>query len=340
MKYLLILFILLSIYSCGNDTVNNGSITIGGNTEFDIYSFRINNALLRYEAIVVKEDGTNNRLFNDSLFVLCSSVNDKILLGKVDNTGFSISSLYSASQNGSGLLNIPITGYYPFYFDINVTGDKALFTTDAGNFLCVINTNGTGLIQLSDGIRGTEEVPRFSPDGKLIAYFEAQANFETGLYISNTSGTYKKQLTDSIFYSSGFNLSWSPGGDKIVFLNRKDNLQVTKICIIDTSGNNYEVLTTGYSPEWSPNGNKISFTGAGTPGGSDLFLMNPDGSQVTNISNSENVIEGNEKWSRDGTKLLFSQQYSGNTALSYFIYEMNSGNSSFVIDSVYGCIWK
>ena len=344
MKYplsLTLLFIsLLSFYSCGDDIVNGSNGNTGSNTDFDIYALKINNSLFRFESYVIKEDRTNFRLFSDTLFVLCSAVNNRILLGKIDQTGFSLSSLYSAAHNGTALVNIPIDGYYPLYFDITKDGDKALFTTDAGNYLCVINTDGTGLLQISDGIRGTEDVPKFSPDGKLIAFFEAPSSLETGLFITNTSGTYKKQLTDSIFYSNGFTLDWSPDGSKIVYQSRKGNLNEPVIYLIDTSGNNIEILTGGFNPQWSPNGEKISYLGFGTSSQNDMFIMNPDGTGITNITNSANVYEGNGKWSRDGTKLIYSQQYLGNTELSYYIYEVNTGSSFFLIDSVNGCLWK
>ena len=180
---LLCLFLLFS--GCGDDMTNNNN----GNTspDFDIYLLNINSSLRRFETYTVKSDGTNLNLFSDSLFVGASSRQNKILTGNIDTTGYFISAIYSADYYGANLVNIPLSIYYPVYFDLSPIGDKALFTTDEGNFLCIVNTNATGLLKLSDGIRGTEVIPKFSPNGNLIAYFEAPPSLETGLYITNTS---------------------------------------------------------------------------------------------------------------------------------------------------------
>jgi Tol biopolymer transport system component len=72
---------------------------------------------------------------------------------------------------------------------------------------------------------------------------------------------------------------------------------------------NFECYGDG-GPVWSPNGQRIAFArlffdeGAETQG-SDIYVMNADGSGVTNVTNSEDFFNSDPTWSPDGTTLAF-----------------------------------
>lgn len=335
MKYILIFLLVVFAAGCGEDTINNNGSN--GSGDFDIYINRFSSSPLRFSSYVIKADGSGFSAFNDSLGVFSRPGGGKILMMTIDS--FFSYRVYSANKDGSGMTEIPLGSYRPVYFDISPMGDKILFTTDDGNYLCIINSDGTGLIQLSDGIRGTENIPKFSPNGNLIAYYESPASLETKLNIVNTSGTYKRKLLDSINYSIGWSLDWSADGSKLVFPNDIDNSGNDKICMVDTSGNNYTILTSGIDPLCSPAGSKVSYFVNVNQGIFDLFMMNTDGTSITNISNSPSIYEGSQSWSGDGSKLLYSSQdLSG--APYYSIYNVSTGSSAFLRDSVYGAYWK
>lgn len=340
MKYLLsitLLFIcLISFYSCGDDIINNN----GGNptADFDIYVTKFNGALLRVETYVVKSDGTNLSLLNDSLGVTSHSFNNKLTFAGIDTTGYYLNPLYTANSDGTNIVKISFGSYYPVYFILSPAGDKVLYTTDEGNFLVLANVDGTGMIQISDGIRGTEQVPKFSPDGKLIAFFEAPQNLETGLYIVNTDGTGKKMLMDSIYYSANYTLDWSPDGTKIMFQYNKNNLNSPRVCSIDTSGLNLVELAEGINPSYSLNGTKICFKKNVNQGIFDLFVVNADGSSVINITNTLNLNEAGGYWSFNSEQILYSELSGGSQSLR--IYDINSQSSTLLINqSVWG-YWK
>lgn len=340
MKYLLsltLLFIcLISFNSCGDDIINNN----GGNptADFDIYVTKFNGALLRVETYVVKSDGSNLSLLNDSLGVTSHSYNNKLTFTGIDTTGYFLNPLYTANSDGTNLVKISFGSYFPVYYILSPAGDKVLFTTDAGNYLILANIDGTGMIQISDGIRGTEQVPKFSPDGKLIAFFEAPQNLETGLYIVNTDGTGKKMLMDSIYYSANYTLDWSPDGTKIIFQYNKNNLNSPRVCSIDTSGVNLVELAEGINPSYSLNGTKICFKKNVNQGIFDLFVVNADGSNVINITNTLNLNEAGGYWSFNSEKILYSELSGGSQSLR--IYDINSQSSALLVDqSVWG-YWK
>lgn len=335
------LILIFLFFSCSdNNIVNNGGGN--GNLDFDLFLGKINSQLRRVESYTIKKDGTGLSLFNDSMVVTSCSYNSKITLAKLDSvSGFYYSGLYTADVNGSNIKKIPSAGYFPQYYIISNTGDKVLFTTDAGNYMCVINSDGTGFIQLSDGIRGTEIAPKFSPDGTRIAYFEAPASLETSLYIINTSGQNKKLLADSIFYDIGnTSIDWSPDGSRIIFQNKINNGTVTKICDIDTSGNGYVELATGSMPAWSPSGDKIFYQVNVNQGIEDIFMMNPDGSQQVNLTSSPDNYDRGLMWSKDGTRILYISQQVQSQQTRVMFYDKVNGSSSFVADSFTWGVWK
>jgi Tol biopolymer transport system component len=55
---------------------------------------------------------------------------------------------------------------------------------------------------------------------------------------------------------------------------------------------------------WSPDGRRIAFKSRRN-GNNELYVMNPDGSGQTRLTNSFNVSEGQPAWSPDGTRLLY-----------------------------------
>lgn len=338
MKYILIFLLVLFAAGCGDDTINNNGGS--GNGDFDVYIYRMKENPRRFSTYTVKSDGTNLSLFNDSLTVSTRSKQNRILLVKFDTAGMFISAVYHAEASGTNLVRIPLGGNNVDYFDLSPQGDKMIFTSLSSSALNIMNLDGSGVIQLSSGVIGNQYSPKFSPNGQLVAFIETSAPSSIkGLYITNTSGTYKKLLKDSIYTSSMFSLDWSPDGSKIVYQNSLNNTADSRICTIDTSGSGYTILSTGGSPAWSPAGNKICFTDAITPSGIDIFIMNSDGSEKMNITNSSTLFEGNNLWSNDGSKILYSSQ--GTFFPPYYsIYDINTNSSRIVADSTYGAVWK
>ena len=70
------------------------------------------------------------------------------------------------------------------------------------------------------------------------------------------------------------------------------------------TGTEYE-LTGGdaTNPSWSPDGSKIAFQSRW-----DIWTINVDGSNPTNITNTPEVGEGHPDWSPDGTKLVYESE--------------------------------
>lgn len=114
-----------------------------------------------------------------------------------------------------------------------------------------------------------------------------------------------------------------PDGGKgnIVFAsNRSGSLQIYSMSY---DGYHTTRLTYGFSscadPKISPDRSKIAFD-AGIDGSADIYVMNTNGSNPINITNSPSFLKGEPAWSPDGSKLAFVTNNSG----IFQIYVINS----------------
>ena len=70
-------------------------------------------------------------------------------------------------------------------------------------------------------------------------------------------------------------------------------------------------LTPGSQPNWSPDGQQIVFVAARTGLEGDLFVINRDGAQLTQLTDTPEDSEGEPVWSPDGTRIAFSSTHNG-----------------------------
>lgn len=126
---------------------------------------------------------------------------------------------------------------------------------------------------------------------------------------------------------------WSPNGDKIAIISSVGGILFygPAIYIMNSDGSSKYLLTkpnqnnfynsTGYSPVWSPDSRKIAFyriVGHEMYGNTDIFVINIDGTNERQLTNSIDSSERVTDWSRDGKYLIGSMNdYITRDSLGY-----------------------
>jgi TolB protein len=140
----------------------------------------------------------------------------------------------------------------------------------------------------------------------------------------NSDGTGLAQLAES--QADDLAPAYSPDGTQIAFSsNRTGKWEIYTLALATGQVNRltFQADPDGQGwPAWSPDGSQIAFESRGVANGRDIFLMNADGSDVKNITNSSSY-EGAPIWSPDGKKLAFASDKDGTLS----IYIMNNDGS-------------
>jgi Tol biopolymer transport system component len=175
-----------------------------------------------------------------------------------------------------------------------------------------VKPDGTDEVRLTSTLAGSlsATAPKYSADGRKIVF---QQNNQ--IWTMNADGTNPTQLTTTSF---GANTpgSWSPDGTKIVFHANREPVppgspagsNTNEIYTIDADGSNLTRLTNNLRqdshPGWSPDGTKIVFR-SNRDLNFDIYVMNADGTDQTNLTMASPAEESGPDWSPDGKQIAF-----------------------------------
>ena len=149
----------------------------------------------------------------------------------------------------------------------------------------VMNADGSDQRAVASGFDG----PAWSPDGLKLAVGDNGA--------LGVDGSNRTQITQPTDLGADYEPAWSPDGSKITFTRGTDcfgGCETEHLWVVNADGSNPTKLTDilANTHAWSPDGTKIIF---GSQRG-DLFVINPDGSGLTNITNTTDKHEESPSW--------------------------------------------
>lgn len=170
------------------------------------------------------------------------------------------------------------------------------------------------LVRLTNG-GGSEVSPRISPNEELIAYSSNESD-EYHIYTMNPKGENVVKVTNDKpvagYHNNGTGFVWSPEGDQILFGHYGDLYTINYNGTGENKIANAPVNRQFKSCDWNSHFNNVSqekiavLTQGEKPYDNEIYLMDPDGSNLfLLVDNLEGTISS-PHFSPDGTKVIFS----------------------------------
>jgi len=174
--------------------------------------------------------------------------------------------------------------------------------------------------------------PNISPDGNWIVYGITDSRLQhNNLYVVPSSGGEPRKITNDTTIIWKSCPSFSPDASQIVYEREGEKSSENEIHIIPTlGGRSRKIVNRGKLPVWSPDGKHIAFFRSipnSRPNFTmELFIVNPDGTGETKITQIKPVFSYNVAWSPDSRRLAFLRSFQDSANGQYseiFVREVN-----------------
>jgi len=213
------------------------------------------------------------------------------------------------------------------YMDVS---DSQIVFVYGGDIWVVDKNGGTALSVTSSP--GEESWPRFSPDGKSIA-FTAQYNGNSDVFVMPVTGGIPTRVTFNAF--SDRLIDWHPDGKKLLFASSREMgaRGLSEFFMVEKDGGFPEKLPVPYGElaSFSPDGKKLAYITKITEnypfkryrGGltSDIIIYDFE-KQATERITENKANDGKPVWA--GNKIYFLSDRGKNMRLNIWEYDTNS----------------
>jgi len=212
---------------------------------------------------------------------------------------------------------------------------KIAFTANPrGNYdIFVMNEDGSGITQITTSQKDEIEHAWF-PDGTKIAYTE-QVKRGFGRHFTLWMIDLKSRKTEKIipeFQGSSALPNFSPITPLMGFTGKK--MIGWDVFVYDLGKKEYRSLTEGGKscrPHFSKDGEKIAYVSSVADGKGDIWVMNPDGSDKTRITERDETYDYFPSWSPDGKYIVFCSDFQHSLQKGHWALYLVKVNTKRVI---------
>jgi TolB protein len=188
---------------------------------------------------------------------------------------------------------------------------RIAYTTPAGT-IATVNPDGTDPTSVTSG--HVDDHAAWSPDGTKLAFDRQVAGTNSEIFVMNGDGSGLVQLTTDPARDA--RPAWSPDGTRLVFDSNRDDPNLAcwefsdtcnfELYVMGVDGSNPTRITTSpgqdREADWSPDGSKIAFRGDDGPDRPRIWTIDPDGSDLLQITQFDSSSPG---WYPESTKITY-----------------------------------
>jgi len=221
----------------------------------------------------------------------------------------------------------------------------------------LVASRGGTPVKLTNGPK-RDDTPRWSPDGKRIAFI-SDRDGKPQIWLIDIEGGEASEVTEVKTGVAGF--EWSPVGQKIAMIvpdgptdeetkkiKEHDDVRVvdqdykwTHVYLLDVAAKQTKQLTSGNQTVddfcWSPDGKQIAYSTQPTPrirdrNNTDISVIAVEGGQIRKLV-ERNGADSSPQWSPDGNELAFnsSNGVTGFNAQTFLCLVPSTGGTPRVI---------
>ena len=184
--------------------------------------------------------------------------------------------------------------------EMNVLTDYRTIMTGLPQFVAAsekVFIYGKGKTELFNSGIDVKQIKKLNPSEKIVYIRDDKIAVED-------VNTNKVGIIEPVKGERILNLQLSPDGEKTAFEIIGGDMYVMNI-----DGSNLKNLGRGYRPKWSPDSKYLTYMISEDDGyrvlASDIFTIKIDGSEKTNLTNTNDRLEMNPSWSPDGDKIAY-----------------------------------
>ncbi|HVF91457.1 MAG TPA: S9 family peptidase [Blastocatellia bacterium] len=200
-------------------------------------------------------------------------------------------------------------------------------STDSDVWL--VATAGGDAVRLTTS-KKNDSSPRWSPDGKRLAFLSAREE-KPQIFLISPFGGEAERLTESKSGVQAF--QWSPDGRRIAYVAQQEptpeeekrqkekddaivvdkNFKFSRVWVIDLQTKKAtELVKSDYvvsDPQWSPDGRQIAYTAVPTPKAddgslSDIYILDVDSGKQRKLADNDGP-DSSARWSPDGRRIAY-----------------------------------